>query len=58
MLVSTPNGEYATFMRNQEGRFARMRMDDGVHYAVSAVARLEPSRPERCRTRSARSSRS
>jgi len=32
MLVSA-NGEYATFLRNQEGRFARMRMDDGVHYA-------------------------
>ncbi len=37
MLVSAPNGEYATFMRNQEGRFARMRMDDGVHYAPSGA---------------------
>src|SRR5216684_6381121 len=37
MLVSAPNGAYATFMRNQEGRFARMRMDDGVHYAPSGA---------------------
>jgi hypothetical protein len=37
MLVSAPNGEYATFTRNPEGRFARMRMDDGIHYAASGA---------------------
>ena len=42
MLVSAPNGDYATFLRNADGRFVRMRMDDGVHYSPSgakAVAR-------------------
>jgi uncharacterized protein len=42
MLVSAPNGEYATFIRNADGRFVRVRMDDGVHYSPSgakAVAR-------------------
>lgn len=32
MLVSR-NGEYATFLKNPDGRFVRVRMEDGVHYA-------------------------
>jgi|GEM_PF-2369884 len=36
-LVAAPNGEYATFLRNEEGRFARMRMEDGVHYAPAGA---------------------
>jgi len=42
MLVSAPNGDYATFVRNADGRFVRVRMEDGVHYSPSgakAVAR-------------------
>jgi hypothetical protein len=41
-LVSAPNGEYATFIKNQDGRFVRVRMDDGVHYSpwgARAIAR-------------------
>jgi hypothetical protein len=42
MLVSQPNGDYATFILDGEGRFVRARMDDGVHYSPSgakAIAR-------------------
>jgi len=41
MLVSGPNGDYATFIRS-EGRFVRARMDDGIHYSppgAKAIAR-------------------
>src|SRR5262249_39821872 len=41
MLVSGPGGEYATFIRS-EGRFVRVRMDDGIHYSppgAKAIAR-------------------
>jgi hypothetical protein len=37
MLVSGSTGEYATFVRNRDGRFIRMRMDDGVHYSPSGA---------------------
>lgn len=41
MLVSGPNGDYATFIRS-DGRFVRARMDDGIHYSppgAKAIAR-------------------
>ena len=31
------DGEYVTFIRNSEGRFVRVRMEDGVHYAPAGA---------------------
>ena len=39
MLVSNPDGDFATFGTDPSGRFIRMRLDDGVHYSP-AGARL------------------
>ncbi len=39
MLVSNPEGDFSTFGTDSSGRFIRMRLDDGVHYAP-AGARL------------------
>ncbi len=39
MLVSNPDGDFSTFGNDSSGRFIRMRLDDGVHYAP-AGARL------------------
>ena len=36
MLVAR-DGEYVTFIRNSEGRFVRVRMEDGVHYAPAGA---------------------
>ncbi len=36
MLVAR-DGEYATFMRDSEGRFVRVRMEDGIHYAPAGA---------------------
>ena len=36
MLVAR-DGEYVTFIRNSEGRFVRVRMDDGIHYAPAGA---------------------
>ncbi len=36
MLVAR-DGEYATFMRNSEGRFVRVRTEDGIHYAPAGA---------------------
>jgi hypothetical protein len=36
MLVGR-DGEYVTFIRNSEGRFVRVRMEDGVHYAPAGA---------------------
>jgi hypothetical protein len=33
MLIAGPDGEFATFVSDREGRFVRLRMEDGVHYA-------------------------
>lgn len=39
MLVSGPDGDFASFIPDSRGRFVRVRMDDGVHYSP-AGARL------------------
>ncbi|MHB8873497.1 MAG: SGNH/GDSL hydrolase family protein [Myxococcaceae bacterium] len=42
MLVSGTDGEFATFAPDAEGRFTRLRMEDGVHYSPAgarAIAR-------------------
>ena len=37
MLVSEPDGRYATFVEDADDRPVRFRMDDGVHYSPSGA---------------------
>ncbi len=42
MLVSGPDGNFASFVTTTDGRFTRVRLDDGVHYSPAgarAIAR-------------------